>query len=144
MYCSNCGTKNSMNASFCTNCGQSIEHDKTTKSVATPSHTTKQTHSAHQQAASNSGLILLGWIAGILQLSAFIFGAAVSILASIATLIIAIVLVMSKKSAFDKRQGKILLTLWVIINGIAFIASFNAAQQAQQVQNSQSGYYQQN
>ncbi len=31
MYCSNCGTKNSKNASFCSECGQSLDHSKSVK-----------------------------------------------------------------------------------------------------------------
>ena len=55
MYCSNCGTQNSKNASFCSKCGQSLDHSSSIKSVATPSaavHPTKHTSTAHQAAKS--------------------------------------------------------------------------------------------
>jgi hypothetical protein len=34
MHCSNCGTQNSKNASFCVECGRSLEHSKSVKKPA--------------------------------------------------------------------------------------------------------------
>ena len=147
MFCSNCGTKNKETASFCTKCGQSIEHEKAP--LETNVHTQiahSNNHSASHVAngTANSGLILLGWITTVFQLN--ILGSAVSILCSIATLIIAIILMTSKKSTFDKKQGAIILTIWIIVTSISLIVGFNNAQQqsiqTQQVQTS--GYYQSN
>jgi len=51
MYCSNCGTQNSKNASFCTECGQSLDHSSSLKSATTThtaAHPTKHTSTTHQ------------------------------------------------------------------------------------------------
>jgi hypothetical protein len=54
MYCSNCATQNSKNASFCVECGQSLDHSKSTKeptsihtqAVASPGVQRSTTHQA--------------------------------------------------------------------------------------------------
>jgi uncharacterized membrane protein len=85
----------------------------------------------------SEGLILLGGIAIILQF--FRSLGAISILASIAALIISIILVASKNPV-NKRYGKYILVIWIVVNSISFIHAYNNAHQAQQTQE-QPSYY---
>jgi chromate transport protein ChrA len=146
MFCSNCGTKNKETASFCIKCGQSIEHEKAP--LETHVHTQVAQSNNHPGAHSTndpvySGLILFGWITTVTQFN--IFGGAISILSSIATLIISVILILSK-SPFNKKNGKIILGIWIAVTSISFIVAFNNAQQSssQTQQTQSSGYYQSN
>ncbi len=76
----------------------------------------------------STGLIALSWIAFIMQF--FRFWGAISIIASIVALIISIILVASQDPV-NKRSGKALLIIWIVVNSISFIVAYNNAQQTQ-------------
>ena len=146
MFCSNCGTRNKETASFCTKCGQAVEHEKAPLETAVHAQVAQSNdHSATYVSNDTvySGLILCGWITTVTQFN--IFGGAISILSSIATLIISIILILSK-SPFNKKNGKIILGIWIAVTSISFIVAFNHAQQSssQTQPTTSSGYYQSN
>ena len=139
MYCSNCGTMNSANASFCKNCGQSIEHEATPlKPVTVDTHLKKGAATTEKDGNS---LVTWGWILMIASIFSGLFGTAVAMLLSASILIISIALLVSQ-SPRKKRHGKILISIWLVTFTISFITSFNTAQNTQTTQ--QPGYTQTN
>jgi|GEM_PF-5389075 uncharacterized membrane protein len=134
IYCKKCGSQNNDNASYCSNCGTVLEHEYKIKkasvnqepqniqnNITQNSVIQKQTTSIDQK---KTGLIFFGYASLFLETNIFGFGITIEVIFSIIAFLIAIILICSN-NPYNKKHGKIILSVWLVANIIGFIISFN-------------------